>query len=110
MLVRLEHDGYIGLGADRCPAPRARRPEAESYQAACQAGVVAELLPAYRAIGPAPADEPGRQAAFWGVCAGRRRSRVIHACVRLPDGRLWWVASAGLLPGAAPGPSPDVRA
>lgn len=99
--VRMEHDGYLGwmhLSALYC----CDRSQALAYQAACQSMVQVELLNAVSSPGD------------WEICGkipfGVRlqvQDRFSsQALICLPDGRLWWVEDAGLLPSER-WPKPD---
>lgn len=108
-LVRLEHDGYVGwvhtVALHRCTLQ-----EAQSYQAACRWRVAADLLPAWGQPQPGPAQPASRLTGKlpFGVLVSVEQEQDNQAAVRLPDGRLWWVARAGLLPlGNCPCPDPQ---
>ena len=94
--IRLERDGYMGWihSAALYPCSQA---EIVSWQSACQAKVIAELMPAW------PGD-PTTQAGLrlmgklpFGVCLPVEKLVGEYNLVRLPDGRAWWVKSSDLL-------------
>lgn len=93
--VRSERDGYLGW-AQAIALQRVTQAEAKSYQAACQAKVLAELLPASQAPALQPRDHAGKLP--FGVSVRVEAEEGDAALVRLPDGRAWWVARDGLLP------------
>ncbi|HJW84812.1 MAG TPA: C40 family peptidase, partial [Anaerolineae bacterium] len=114
--VRLDRDGYLGWmragSLLRCgPA------EVEAYQAAKSAIVIAELALAYAS--PLLSGEPRKREAShgpgvrsgklpFGVALPVAERRDSFAAVRLPDGRLWWVAESDLMP-LADRPGPDAE-
>jgi hypothetical protein len=93
--VRCERDGYLGW-AQAISLLRVTQAQAESYQAACQARVIAELLPASLAPASQPGDHAGKLPFGVSLCIETEQDDA--AQVRLPDGRTWWVARLGLLP------------
>jgi len=93
--ARMERDGFLGwMQANALHG--ATETEVKSYQAACQARVVAELLPASHTPARLPGDQAGKLP--FGVSVRVEDELGDAACLRLPDGRLWWVDRDGLLP------------
>lgn len=90
--VRSERDGYLGWMHVRA-LQRCSQLELEAYQAACTHKVLAELLPAHSQ----DTGQPAGKLPF-GVCLPVEHLQDEQALVRLPDGRLWLVERAGLLP------------
>lgn len=95
--VRSEQDGYMGW-VHSAALWRCSREEATAYQAACQAQVLTDLLPAWSKPGVAPdiGDQCGKLP--FGVHLPIEAWQDRWAQGRLPDGRLWWVLGSGLLP------------
>jgi pimeloyl-ACP methyl ester carboxylesterase len=93
--VRTERDDYLSWARLAALQP-VTRAEAEDYQAACQARVLAELLPARTAATPQPGNFAGKLP--FGVTVRVEAEEDDTALVRLPDGRGWWVRRSGLLP------------
>jgi pimeloyl-ACP methyl ester carboxylesterase len=93
--VRLERDGYLGW-AQASGLLVTTEAQAKNYQLACQARVVAELLPASHTPARQPEDLAGKLP--FGIRVLVETEQGDAACIRLPDGRLWWVARDGLLP------------
>jgi cell wall-associated NlpC family hydrolase len=96
-LIALEHDGYLGWihSAALYPCLQA---DVVSWQSACQAKVIAELLPAWQAD---PSIQVGMRPAGklpFGVYLPVEQWEGECDLVRLPDGRVWWVVHSGLLP------------
>ncbi len=109
--VRMEHDGYVGW-LHRAALHPCSRQEVEAYQSACRSRVIAEMLPALTqhpagrpATADVAADLAGKLPFSLAVCVDAEEDG--YARVRLPDGRAWWVESAGLLP-VDQCPQPDV--
>jgi pimeloyl-ACP methyl ester carboxylesterase/cell wall-associated NlpC family hydrolase len=101
--VRMEHDGYLGwvhLSALYC----CDRSQAQAYQAACQSIVQVELLNAVAA--PGDSEICGKLPFGVRVQVKDRLSGYAQIC--LPDGRVWWVEEAGLLPSER-WPKPDAN-
>lgn len=93
--VRMQRDGYLGWvhsAALHCCS----QDDVMRYQAACQVRVVESLLPARLAAEPLPGNEAGKLP--FGVKLAVEKQTGSASQVRLPDSRLWWVDSAGLLP------------
>jgi pimeloyl-ACP methyl ester carboxylesterase len=103
--VRSERDGYLGW-TQAISLHRADQAEAARYHAACQARVIAELLPASHAPSRRPGDHAGKLP--FGVLVPIEDEAGDAALVRLPDGRGWWVARDGLLP-LTNCPKPDTQ-
>jgi pimeloyl-ACP methyl ester carboxylesterase len=93
--VRLERDGYLGW-VQASSLHGVTGAEAKNYQAACQARVVAELLPASLTPARLPGDQTGKLPFGVGVRLKAEQGEAV--CIRLPDDRLWWVGRDGLLP------------
>jgi cell wall-associated NlpC family hydrolase len=72
------------------------REEAAAYQAACRVRVLAELLPAWSEEREGARREAGKLP--FGVRLPVEEQKDGKTQVRLPDGRLWWAESLGLLP------------
>jgi cell wall-associated NlpC family hydrolase len=94
--IVLEHDGYLGWIHSSALYPCSQA-EAVSWQAACQAKVIAELLPAWQT-------DPSMQVGVrpvgklpFGVSVPVEQWVGEYDLVRLPDGRAWWVEHSGLL-------------
>jgi len=113
--VRVERDGYLGW-TRRSALHFCSRGDAMAYQAACNVLVIAELAQAFL---PSPCEgEPVPRlegVGGPGVRVGKLpfaaalplvESKGDWTAVRLPDGRVWWVAQADLLP-IAERPKPD---
>lgn len=108
-LVRLEHDGYVGW-AHTAALHRCTLQETQTYQAACRWRVAGDLLPAWGEAQPG-AGQPNTRLAGklpFGVLVSVEKEQDDQAAVRLPDGRLWWVGRAGLLP-LGHCPCPDLQ-
>jgi hypothetical protein len=94
--IRLERDGYLGwihTGALHKCSPT----EVAAYQAEGQARVSAELLPAWLDKS-SPGEDPIAGKLPFGVSLPLEKWDSGWALVRLPDGHLWQVERAGLLP------------
>ncbi|MBN2551027.1 MAG: alpha/beta fold hydrolase [Anaerolineales bacterium] len=94
--VRSEQDGYMGWVQTAALLPCSHE-QAAAYQAACQAQVITDLLPAWSKPCPAPAlgDQCGKLP--FGIHLSIETWQDRWAQVRLPDGRAWWVLGSGLL-------------
>lgn len=114
--ARLDRDGYLGWMRSgslyRCSAA-----EVEAYHAAKNTIVIAELAQATLAphpLGgqPLPVRESGEGVRVGKLPFGAALPVVERqgdfAAVRLPDGRVWWVASEALLP-TEKRPKPDAE-
>jgi pimeloyl-ACP methyl ester carboxylesterase/cell wall-associated NlpC family hydrolase len=102
--VRLERDGYLGW-VQTATLHRCDEDQVQRYGDACNALVQGELPRAY--LDPSAEGPPVGKLPF-GVAVPVVEERGDWAAVRLPDGRLWWVGSADLLPVAGrPEPGPD---
>ncbi len=101
-LVRQERDGYIGW--TRASAlHRCSQQETNAYRAACDVLAVAELAQAHSSptrVGSGVGKLP------FGIALPVVDRQGSLAAVRLPDGRVWWVEQADLLP-VAQRPKPD---
>lgn len=95
--VRMQHDGYLGW-VQNSSILRCSQADVQAYQSACQARVVADLLPASLSPSPTPTGLEQAGKLPFGVHLPVETWQDAQAQVRLPDGRLWWVSSAGLLP------------
>jgi cell wall-associated NlpC family hydrolase len=93
--VRLERDGYHGWVHQEAIHPCTRE-DFRAYAASCQARVLAELLLAQ--LEPTAGEGSVAGKLPFGVRLPVTRKDRRHSQVRLPDGRTWWVESAGLLP------------
>ncbi len=94
-LVQMERDGYIGW-IHRAALHHCSREQAIAYQATCRVRVLAELLHARTT----PQTDIGAEAGKlpFGINLPVEGHLDAATQVRLPDGRLWWVDSSGLLP------------
>jgi pimeloyl-ACP methyl ester carboxylesterase/cell wall-associated NlpC family hydrolase len=102
--VRLERDGYLGW-VQTATLHRCHEDQVQAYRDACNALVQGELPRAY--LDPSAEGPPVGKLPF-GVAVPVVEERGDWAAVKLPDGRLWWVTSADLLPMAnRPEPGPD---
>ncbi len=102
-LVRAERDGYLGWMHTAALHPCSHE-QVAAYQSAAGARVLAEMLPAYQE----PAAERHAGKLPFGVNLPVEQESGQFTQLRLPDGRLWWVESAGLLLKARwPKPDPD---
>lgn len=96
VLIRMERDGYLGWGRPnalhRCDPSAVRK-----YQAAAKWLIAAPLTPAF--------DRPSRSATMIGQLPFGARLPVVDETgqfvwLHLPDGRVWWVKRADVLPKA----------
>ena len=95
--VRMQRDGYMGwLHASAVYQTSGQ--QAQAYLADCQTQVLAGLLPASPAPGEPPEIAPLTGMLPFGALVPVDEWRGLHARVRLPDGRAWWVESASLSP------------
>ena len=94
-LIQMERDGYIGW-IHRAALHPCSREEAVAYQATCRVRVLAELLHARTAAQAGLGMDAGKLP--FGVNLPLEQQIDAASQVRLPDGRLWWVDSSGLLP------------
>jgi gamma-D-glutamyl-L-lysine dipeptidyl-peptidase len=92
-LVRTERDGYLGWIHTAALYPCSSE-QVAVYQSAANALVSAELLAAYQE----PSHETHTGKLPFGIKLPVTGQSGEDLQVRLPDGRLWWVESAGLLP------------
>jgi pimeloyl-ACP methyl ester carboxylesterase len=95
VFVRLERDGYLGW-VQASSLYAMTEAEVKEYQSTCRARVVAELLPASLTPARLPEELAGKLP--FGVCVRVEAEQGDSACIRLPDGRRWWVERDGLLP------------
>jgi SH3-like domain-containing protein len=93
--VQMERDGYTGWVHTAALHP-ASRDEIQAYQSHCKWRVKEDTLPAWLKEKPAEGQELGRLPFGVSVCVAEQSGNASR--MRLPDGRLWWVASEGLLP------------
>lgn len=101
--VRMEHDRYLGW-MHLSALHLCDRSKVQEYQAACQRMVRVDLLNA--AASPDDVEICGKIP--FGVRVQVQERTPGQAQIRLPDGRLWWVEDAGLLPSDR-WPKPDAE-
>lgn len=102
-LVRTERDGYLGWIHTAALYPCSSE-LVTAYQSEAKVRVFAELLTAYQ---EASLEHNTGKLPF-GVRLPLEQQSGESAQIRLPDGRLWWVESAGLLPKERwPKPDPE---
>jgi gamma-D-glutamyl-L-lysine dipeptidyl-peptidase len=102
-LVRTERDGYLGWIHTAALYPCSAE-QVTAYQSAANVRVLAELLTAYHE----PASETNAGKLPFGTLLPLVEQSGAYSRVRLPDGRLWWAETSGLLPQARwPKPDPD---
>ena len=102
-LVRTERDGYLGWIHTAALFPCSSE-QVTAYQSAANVRVLAELLTAYQE----PAHETNAGKLPFGINLPVEQQSGEYSQVRLPDGRLWWVESLGLLPQERwPKPDPE---
>ncbi len=97
-LVRAERDGYMGWIPDTALLVSSSN-EVKRYQDSCTHIVQAELASAFTSPPKAPGlsgEEAGKLP--FGVSLPVTEETDGWSCVRLPDGRAWWVASTALIP------------
>ena len=92
--IRLEHDGYPGW-IHRAALHPCSFEEASSYSASGSMVVSAELLPARLDLRTSGWNEAGKLP--FGLRLPLIKKRGKFSQLQLPDGRLWWVESSGLL-------------
>lgn len=92
-LVRTERDGYLGWIHTAALYP-CSSDQVTAYQAAAKVRVLGELQPAYQES----SHEINTGKLPFGANLPLEQQSGGYSQVRLPDGRLWWVESAGLLP------------
>lgn len=96
--VRMDHDGYMGW-IDSAHLWSCSAEAVREYQASCSRRVIAEIAPAWADLKFA-----GDQSRICGKLPFAARVAVTQADekgfsqIRLPDGQLWWLQSADLLP------------
>jgi pimeloyl-ACP methyl ester carboxylesterase len=93
-LVRSERDGYLGWMHSEALHPCSQE-EAIDYQSNSNVRVQVGLLPAYSSSHRERGDEVGKLP--FGVQLQSLQQTKTSTQVCLPDGRLWWVDSSGLL-------------
>lgn len=101
VLVRVERDGYLGW-MRRSALYFCSQDDVQAFQAACNALVIAELAQAF----PSPDSQTRAGKLPFGVALPVVERKGEWAAVRLPDGNIWWVAAADLLP-ISERPQPD---
>ena len=102
-LVRTERDGYLGW-IHTASLYTCSSEQVIAYHSAANARVLAELLPAYQD----PSYETNTGKLPFGINLPIEQQSDGYSQIRLPDGRLWWVESAGLLPQERwPKPDPE---
>ncbi|MSP13768.1 MAG: alpha/beta fold hydrolase [Chloroflexi bacterium] len=102
--VRLERDGYLGWIRSN-NLYLCSQEDVQSYQAASDTLVLAEVAPAYAHLtGRNGIDAAGKLP--FGVLAPAAEAREGMVALRLPDRRTWWVAEEDLLP-LSRRPAPD---
>jgi pimeloyl-ACP methyl ester carboxylesterase/cell wall-associated NlpC family hydrolase len=102
-LVRTERDGYLGW-IHTAALYTCSHEQVTAYQSAAKARVLAELLPAYQE----PSHETNAGKLPFGINLLLEKHSGGYSQVHLPDGRLWWVESVGLLPQERwPKPDPE---
>jgi cell wall-associated NlpC family hydrolase/esterase/lipase len=92
-LVRTERDGYLGW-IHTAALYLCSSNQVTAYQSAAKARVLAELLTAYQDS----SHETNAGKLPFGISLPLEQQSGEDSQVRLPDGRLWWVKSAELLP------------
>jgi gamma-D-glutamyl-L-lysine dipeptidyl-peptidase len=102
-LVRVERDGYLGWIHSEA-LHLCSQAEADAYQSGCDVRVQAGLIQAYTSANGGLGEEAGKLT--FGVKLPLVQQTKTSSQLRLPDGRLWWVESSGLLP-AEYWPRPD---
>ena len=91
-LVRTERDSYLGWIHTAALHPCSSE-EVTAYQSAARVRVMAEILSAY----PEPDSTLNAGKLPFGISLPFEQQIRGYTQIRLPDGRLWWVESSGLL-------------
>jgi gamma-D-glutamyl-L-lysine dipeptidyl-peptidase len=87
--VRVERDGYVGW-LQTAALHRAPEQDVRDFTAAAQTMVSAEMAQAYQA--PDRANVAGKL--YLGLCLPLAQREAQLVAVRLPDGRVWWLAAS----------------